>query len=109
MVGVNKAKNWNEFETALRMEAVPMFNTLTPTAKTIFLCNPAGKFRSRNPSLDWKQPVDGGASAYKWTKLLPFERKPALLNPQTAGLYTKHQITVRFLPVVMPANGKAIL
>lgn len=84
---MNKAKNWKEFETALRMEAVPMFNTLYADRENNIFMQSGGQIPLRDPSLDWKQPVDGSLSAYKWTKLLPFERKPTLLNPSCGFIY----------------------
>lgn len=84
---MNKAKNFAEFESVLKMEALPLFNTTyADDAGNIFLISD-GKIPLRDSSLNWNRPIEGTSSKYLWTKLLPYERKIKYLNPKAGFLF----------------------
>lgn len=79
------ATNWRQFEDALRMMQLPMFNVVYADAAG----NIAYLFDGnvpRRPEGDWKfwsGTVDGRSSRYIWNQTLPYEDLPKLLNPGT--------------------------
>ena len=84
---MNKAKNFNEFETAIKMQAMPLFNTTYADREgNIFLISD-GKIPLRDSTLNWNRPITGVSSSYKWTEMLPYERKIKYLNPKCGFLF----------------------
>ncbi len=84
---MNKAKNFTEFEAAIKMQALPLFNTLyADRAGNIFFISD-GKIPLRDSSINWRRPLIGISSDYKWTNLLPYERKIKYLNPRCGFLF----------------------
>jgi len=88
---MNKAKNYGEFEQALRMEAIPLFNVMYADVEGNIFYHGGGQIPLRDTSLNWKQPINGISSAYNWNKLVPYERKPTLLNPSCGYLFNCNQ------------------
>lgn len=84
---MNKARNRAEFEQALKMEAIPMFNVIYADRENNILMHSGGQIPLRDPGLNWNQPVAGTSSAYKWEKLLPYDRKPTVWNPECGYVY----------------------
>ncbi len=84
---MNKAKNWKEFEKAIKMEAIPSFNIVygDKDGNIFFQCG--GQYPDRDPSLSWSQPITSGSSKHKWTKLMPYDKKPATFNPDCGFVY----------------------
>ncbi len=84
---MNKATNFNEFETALKMQAVPLFNVVYGDADGNILLHSGGKVPDRNPKLDWSQPIAGNSSKYLWTKTVSYDRMPTVINPDCGYVY----------------------
>jgi len=84
---MNKAKNLTEFEAALKMEALPLFNVIYADKDNNILLHSGGQIPDRNPSLDWKLPLDGTLLKYKWEKLIPYSMKPNVLNPSCGYVF----------------------
>ena len=78
---MNKARNFDEWMSAMRINALPMFNTgYADSAGNIFyLYN--GRIPQRAPGYDWKNEVPGNTSATLWNDYLPFEQLPRVENP----------------------------
>ena len=78
---MNKARNLDEWLSAMRMNALPMFNTgYADSAGNIFyLYN--GRIPQRPSGYDWQHEVPGNTSATLWQEYLPFEQLPRVLNP----------------------------
>ncbi len=78
---MNKARTLEEWLNAMRMNALPMFNTgYADSAGNIFyLYN--GRIPQRASGYDWKNEVPGNTSATLWNDYLPFEQLPRVLNP----------------------------
>jgi acyl-homoserine-lactone acylase len=88
---MNKASNFNEFETALKMEAIPLFNIVYADVEGNVFWQSGCQVPLRDSTLNWHQPIDGTSSKYNWTKLVTYDRKPALLNPSCGYLYSCNQ------------------
>jgi acyl-homoserine-lactone acylase len=88
---MNKAKNLKEFEQALRMEAIPLFNIMYGDVEGNIFYQSGCQIPLRDPALNWKQPINGVSSKYNWKKLVPYERKPTLLNPSCGYLFSCNQ------------------
>lgn len=88
---MNKAKNWNEFEKAIKMEAIPLFNITYADVEGNIFWQSGCQVPLRDSTLNWEQPLDGTNPAYTWTKLLPYNRKPALLNPDCGYVFSCNQ------------------
>jgi acyl-homoserine-lactone acylase len=84
---MNKAKNFTEFETAVKMQAIPLFNIVYGDHEGNIYLHSGGIVPKRNPKLNWSQPIVGTSSAYKWTETLPYNRMPTVLNPDCGFVY----------------------
>lgn len=84
---MNKANNWKEFESAIKMEAIPSFNIIYGDKEGNIFYQCSGHYPKRNPELSWKQPIREASSKYKWTELEPYENKPTYFNPECGYLY----------------------
>jgi acyl-homoserine-lactone acylase len=84
---MNKAKNFEEFEKVVKMEALPLFNiTYADVEGNIFFLSD-GKIPLRDSTLNWDRPIDGISSKYLWNELLPYQRKIKYLNPKCGFLF----------------------
>lgn len=88
---MNKAKNFEEFQSALKMEAVPLFNTTYADEQGNIYYESGFQMPLRDTTLNWHLPITANTSAYNWTKLVPYELKPRLLNPSCGYLYSCNQ------------------
>jgi len=90
---MNKAKNFTEFYSALRMTSLPMFNIMyADRYDTIFYVS-NGKMPRRNPDpkYNWKSTVPGNTSATLWTAFKPVGELPQYINPASGYLFnTNH-------------------
>lgn len=88
---MNKANNFKEFETALKMEAIPLFNTMYADVEGNIFYQSGCQVPLRDSSLNWHTPITANTSNYKWNRLVPYERKPSLLNPSCGYLFSCNQ------------------
>lgn len=79
------AVNWQQFEGALKMMQLPMFNVIyADDAKNIFyLFDGNVPIRPEGDWHFWRGAVDGTISRYIWNATLPYDSLPQLLNPPT--------------------------
>ena len=84
---MNKAKNFNEFEAAVKMQAMPLFNIVYGDADGNIYLHSGGIVPKRNPGLDWSHPIAGTSSQYKWSSFVPYEQMPTVLNPDCGFVY----------------------
>lgn len=84
---MNKATNIKEFEACMKQDNLAMFNTLYADVEGNIYCHSAGMMPYRDTTLDWKNPIPGTSSKYKWNQLLPYEKKVTYLNPECGYLY----------------------
>ena len=88
---MNKASNLNEFEAALKMQAIPLFNVLYADAGGNILLHSGGIVPDRDPSLNWQQPLAGNSSKFIWNKTVPYNRMPNVVNPDCGYVYNCNQ------------------
>ena len=87
---MNKAASYEDFEEALKMQAMPLFNTVYADNKGNILLYSGGKVPLRDPSLDWTPPITENTSDYRWTEILPHEKMPQVLNPDCGYVYNSN-------------------
>ena len=83
-----RATNFKEFESAVKLLQIPMFNIIyaDDVGNIFYLFNgniperPLGNFQY------WRGTINGTASKYIWSKTLPYDSLPKLLNPSTGFL-----------------------
>ncbi len=80
---MNKAKNIQEFEEALRIRAIPSFNIgyADYQGNIWYIYNALLPIRSEK--YDWKGYLPGDTSETLWTEYLPFEKLPQVKNPKS--------------------------
>ena len=88
---MNKARNWSEFNAAIKMEAISSYNIIYADKDGNIFYQSNGSYPRRNPALNWSLPITANTSAYKWTSLLSFEEKPAVFNPSCGYVYNCNQ------------------
>ena len=78
---MGKANNMAEFESAMRIRAVPCFNTgyADKEGNIWYIYN--ARFPLREEGYDWKKYLPGDTSETLWSEYLPFEKLPQVKNP----------------------------
>lgn len=78
---MNKAHNFDEWQNAMRLQALPKFNCGYADAdgNIYFLYNALLPIRAEG--YDWKHYLPGNTSKTLWTNYLPLERLPQIKNP----------------------------
>ena len=78
---MNKATNFNEWQDAMRLQQLPVFNAVYADREgnIYYLYN--GAIPIRNPDYDWTNYLPGDTSKTLWTDYLPFDDLPQVLNP----------------------------
>jgi penicillin amidase/acyl-homoserine-lactone acylase len=77
---MNKATSYAEWTQAMRMSAVPMFNTVYADAEQIAYFYNA-LLPIRQPGHDWKSVLPGNERALIWKDYLPFDELPHVAQP----------------------------
>jgi acyl-homoserine-lactone acylase len=80
-----KARNFNEFESALKMMQIPMFNIIyaDKAGNIFYLFNGNIPVRDEGDFAFWKGTIDGTQSKFIWNKYHSYSELPKLLNPPT--------------------------
>lgn len=90
---MNKAKNFTEFYSALKQQALSMFNIMyADRYDTIFYINNAlVPIRDSMHGYDWKTTLPGNTRKTLWTTFKPLEKLPQYINPRSGVLFnTNH-------------------
>ncbi|MCG3167676.1 MAG: Glutaryl-7-aminocephalosporanic-acid acylase [Bacteroidia bacterium] len=88
---MNKANNFREFENALKMEAIPLFNIMYADVDGTIFYQSGCQVPLRDSTLNWNLPITANTSNYKWNSLVPYNQKPSLLNPSCGYLFSCNQ------------------
>ena len=80
---LNKAKDFAEWRAAMAGQGVPATNFLYADAKGNIGLFYNAMFPDRPAGYNWRGVLPGDTSRDLWTKTLPFERVPALVNPRS--------------------------
>ncbi|WP_035361982.1 penicillin acylase family protein [Dyadobacter alkalitolerans] len=88
------ARDWKEFETALKQMQLPMFNVIyADKAGNIFYLF-AGSIpkRSEGDWLFWQGAIDGSSSKLIWTQTHGYDDLPKLFNPPTGFVQNANDV-----------------
>ncbi|MGL3820284.1 acylase [Sphingopyxis sp. R3-92] len=80
---LNKAKSFAEWRAAMAGQGVPATNFIYADARGNIGLFYNAMFPDRQPGFNWRGVLPGDTSADLWTKTLPFDRVPALVNPRS--------------------------
>jgi len=84
---MNKASNFSEFYSALKMNAIPGYNIgYADKFDTIFYIS-NGKMPKRNPAYDWSKTVPGNSSETLWDTYYETEELPQVISPASGFVY----------------------
>ena len=78
---MNKANNFSEWNNAMSMMAIPMFNAgyADKEGNIFYIYN--AKLPVRNNKYDWKSVIRGNSSETLWTEFITYEELPKVINP----------------------------
>ena len=78
---MGKSKNITEFKEAMKIHAIPMFNTgyADRDGKLYYVYN--AKIPKRDPRYDWKKILPGESKQTLWYEYVPYERLPQVYDP----------------------------
>ena len=78
---MGKAKDINDFRDAMKIHAIPMFNTgyADKNGELYYVYN--AKIPKRDPRFNWNRILPGETKQALWYEYVPFERLPQIYNP----------------------------
>ncbi len=101
---MNKARNFSEWQDAMRMRAVPCFNCgyADREGNIYYVYN--ALFPVRAEGYDWQQYLPGDTSETLWTEYLPFDEMPQVKNP--ASGFVQNCNSSPFQTTIGPENPR---
>ena len=90
-MAMNKARNLEQFKTAMAMQAIVSFNYVYADkgGNIYFLHN--GRIPERQAGWDWQKYLPGDRSDLIWQRQIGFETMPQLTNPKSGYLLSTNQ------------------
>ena len=89
---MGKATNFNEFETALKQNAIGLFNVIyADKTGNIFYYFSGNIPDKKGEWKDWSKTVSGDNSDLIWDKYHPYKELPKLLNPKSGWLQNANE------------------
>jgi acyl-homoserine lactone acylase PvdQ len=85
-----KATNYKTFLKTMDLFANSSNNTIFADSDGDIAYFHGNFIPRRDPSFDWKQPVDGSNPATDWKGLLTVDQTPHLLNPESGWIYNSN-------------------
>jgi penicillin amidase/acyl-homoserine-lactone acylase len=84
---MNKARSFDEWQAAMRMGGVPMFNCgyADREGNVAYLYN--ARLPRRAEGYDWQSYLPGDTSETLWTEYLPFDELPFVKNPASGVVF----------------------
>ena len=84
---MNKSQNFDDFENALKLMAIPMFNTIYADKEGNIFYIYNALFPKRSDGYIWEgDPLKGDTSENLWKDYLPYKDLPKILNPKSGFL-----------------------
>ncbi|WRP08831.1 penicillin acylase family protein [Rossellomorea aquimaris] len=93
ILNINKAKDWDEFEEALKDFHVPTQNFVFASVDGTIAYKANGKIPIRKKG-NGLLPVPGWDPDYEWEGFIPFEELPKVINPQSGFISTANNKVV---------------
>ena len=84
---LSKATNWEEFNAAMAMHALPSINYIYADKDGTIAFIHNGQYPDRAHGWDWTKDMPGDRSDLIWRSYLPYDQVPLLLNPQSGFVY----------------------
>ncbi|MCR9268776.1 MAG: acylase [Hyphomonadaceae bacterium] len=86
-VRLNLATDWDEFNAAMGLNALPSINYVyaDKTGIVAFIHN--GQYPARLPGWDWLADLPGDRSDLIWQGYIPYEDGPKLVNPESGLIF----------------------
>ena len=78
---LNRAENFEEWEDALRMQALPSINYIYADREGRIAYYYNVKSPMREPGWEWSEYLPGDRSELNWTEFHPFEAMPQVISP----------------------------
>ena len=102
---MNKARDFQEWQAALRSPGLPMFNVTyaDDQGNIYYLYN--GLIPVRAGGYDWTQYLPGNTSETLWTHYLPFDQLPQVFNP--ASGFVQNCNSTPFQTTIGPENPRS--
>ena len=85
-----KATSYTSFRQTMELHTNSSNNTIFADSKGNIAYFHGNYIPKRDPSFNWRQPVDGSNPKTDWTQLLSIDESPFLLNPSTGWLYNSN-------------------
>jgi penicillin amidase/acyl-homoserine-lactone acylase len=84
---MNKARSLEEWRAAMRLGALPMFNSgyADRDGNVAYFYN--ARLPRRDPGYDWSEYLPGDTSETLWGEYLPFEELPQVVNPPSGIVF----------------------
>jgi penicillin amidase/acyl-homoserine-lactone acylase len=101
---MNKARNIDEFERALRIRAIPCFNVGYADCEGNVWYVYNARLPVRLEGHDWQKCLPGNTSETLWTEYLPFDKLPQVRNP--ASGFVQSCNSTPFRTTIGPENPK---
>ncbi|MEO9470476.1 acylase [Parasphingorhabdus sp.] len=87
---LNKAKNWEEFNAAMSMNALPSINYVYADREGTIAFIHNGQYPDRIEGWDWTKDMPGDRSDLIWDGYRPYENVPILLNPKSGFIFNSN-------------------
>ncbi len=84
---LNKAKDWDGFQAALRGQYIPSLNFTYADAngRIAYIYN--GVFPQRDEAYDWQAYLPGDTSRTLWSRYFPYDGVPKIVNPASGFVF----------------------
>ena len=94
-VRLNLAENWDEFTTAMALNALPSINYVygDKDGNIAFIHN--GQYPERVPGWNWQADLPGDRSDLIWSDYIPYSAGPKLVNPASGFVYNANNTPYR--------------
>jgi penicillin amidase len=90
-LAINRARNWEEFNTALKRHAGPPQNFVYADVDGNIGYHVAGQIPLRAPGCHSDVPQDGADGMCEWEGIIPYEDLPQAFNPPSGIIVTANQ------------------
>ena len=85
---MNKARTRDEWMAAMRLNAIPMFNTAYADGQGHIAYVYNARLPRRPDGFDWQRELPGDTSRAVWTDYLPFDELPSVIDPPSGFVQT---------------------